>query len=123
MISLKPWLGVKSCWRYLNDSRYAELKIRGYLAAGKSARYIKGKLLQKGISEDEADTLLAEQEYDPEELALKLAKKKKIGPFRRDEAARREYRQKDLAVLVRAGFDYTVAQKVLGTTFDDEAFE
>ncbi len=108
---------------YLNDSRYAELKIRGYLAAGKSARYIKGKLLQKGISEDEADTLLAEQEYDPEELALKLAKKKKIGPFRGDEAARREYRQKDLAVLVRAGFDYTVAQKVLGTTFDDEAFE
>lgn len=108
---------------YLNDSRYAELKIRDYLAAGKSARYIKGKLLQKGISEDEADTLLAEQEYDPEELALKLAKKKKIGPFRRDEAARREYRQKDLAVLVRAGFDYVVAQKVLGTVFDDGAFE
>lgn len=108
---------------YLNDSRFAELKIRDYLAAGKSARYIKGKLQQKGISEDEAERLLAEQEYDPEELALKLAKKKKIGPFRCNEAARKEYRQKDLAVLVRAGFDYAVAQKVLGTTFDDEAFE
>ncbi len=108
---------------YLNDNRFAELKIRDYLAAGKSARYIKGKLLQKGISEDETERLLAEQEYNPEELALKLAKKKKIGPFRGDETARKEYRQKDLAVLVRAGFDYAVAQKVLGMVFDDEAFE
>ena len=49
---------------YLNDSRYAELKIRDYLAAGKSARYIKGKLLQKGIGEDEAERLLAEQDYN-----------------------------------------------------------
>ncbi len=54
---------------------------------------------------------MAEQEYNPEELALKLAKKKKIGPFLRDETARKEYRQKDLAVLVRAGFDYAVAHK------------
>ena len=66
---------------YLNDNRFAELKIRDYLAAGKSARYIKGKLLQKGISEDETERLLAEQEYNPEELALKLAKKKKSDRF------------------------------------------
>lgn len=62
---------------YLNDSRYAELKIRDYLAAGKSARYIKGKLLQKGIGEDEAERLLAEQDYNPEELALRLQRRKK----------------------------------------------
>jgi len=103
---------------YLNDNRFAELKIRDYLAAGKSARYIKGKLLQKGISEEKADILLEKQEYNPEELAMKLAKKKKIGPFRADDEARRENRQKDLAVLVRAGFDYAVAQKVLGADFD-----
>lgn len=107
---------------YLNDSRYAELKIRDYLAAGKSARYIKGKLLQKGIGEDEAERLLAEQDYSPEELALRLAKKKKIGPFRADEETRRENRRKDLAVLVRAGFDYAVAQKVLGSDYSEEEY-
>lgn len=108
---------------YLNDNRYAELKVRDYLSAGKSARYIKGKLLQKGISEAVAEQILAEQDYNPEELALKLLKKKKIGPYRESEEARKEYRQKDLAVLVRAGFDYAVAQKVLGTVFDEDIFE
>ena len=83
------------------------------MAAGKSARYIKVKLLQKGIEETLIDNLLQEQEYNPEELALNLAKKKRIGPFRQNEEERREYRQKDLATLVRAGFDYDVAQRVL----------
>ena len=51
-------------------------------------------------------------------------RKKRIGPFRADEEARRANRQKDLAVLVRAGFDYAVAQKVLGADFDEgEYFE
>ena len=98
---------------YISDTRFAELKIKDYLAAGKSARYIKLKLLQKGIEEALIENLLQEQEYDPEALALNLAKKKKIGPFRPSEEARREFRQKDLATLVRAGFDYDVAQRVL----------
>ena len=98
---------------YISDKRFAELKIKDYLAAGKSARYIKVKLLQKGIEETLIDNLLQEQEYNPEELALNLAKKKRIGPFRQNEEERREYRQKDLATLVRAGFDYDVAQRVL----------
>lgn len=43
---------------YLNDSRYAELKIRDYLAAGKSARYIKGKLLQKALGKTRRNVCL-----------------------------------------------------------------
>lgn len=78
--------------------------------------------MQKGIGEDEAERLLAEQDYNPEELALRLAKKKKIGPFRADEETRRENRRKDLAVLVRAGFDYAVAQKVLGSDYSEEEY-
>ena len=99
---------------YISDVRFAEMKIKDYLAAGKSARYIKLKLLQKGVEESLIENLLQEQDYNPEELALNLAKKKKIGPFRKNEDERKEYRQKDLATLVRAGFDYDVAQKVLG---------
>lgn len=104
---------------YLNDERYAEIKIRDYLAAGKSARYIKGKLQLKGIKEEAIDRLLFEQDYDPAELALKLAKKKRIGPFRPDEASRLANRQKDLRSLVAAGFDYGIAQQVLGIEFDE----
>lgn len=48
------------------------------------------------------------------EAALKLAKKKHIGPFRKDEEARFENRQKDMGTLVRAGFSYDVVQRVVG---------
>ncbi len=107
-------------WHYLDDERYAELKIRDYLNAGKSARYIKGKLLQKGISEEMAERLLSYQEYDSREMALKFARKKKIGPFRPDEESRRNNRRKDLATLIRAGFDYDVVCNILNGDFSED---
>lgn len=99
---------------YLNDRRYAEIKIKDYMSAGKSVRYIKGKMREKGIDEEILSALLEDQEYDEFEAALKLAKKKHIGPFRTDEEARFENRQKDMGMLVRAGFSYDVVQRVVG---------
>ncbi len=37
---------------YVNDERFAGFRVSAYLNAGKSAKYIKGKLRQKGISEE-----------------------------------------------------------------------
>lgn len=99
--------------KYVDDERFAEMKIRAYLAAGKSPRYISGKLKEKGIDEHLVDNLLIEQEFDPLESALKLARKKKIGPYCQSIDIRKERRSKDLAILVRAGFDYDIAIKVL----------
>ena len=99
--------------KYVDDERFAEMKIRSYLAAGKSPRYILGKLKEKGIDEHLVDNLLSEQEFDPLESALKLARKKKIGPYCQSIDIRKERRSKDLAILVRAGFDYDIAIKVL----------
>ena len=99
--------------KYVDDKRFADIRVRGYLAAGKSPRYILGKLKEKGIDDATAEEILQEQEYDPLASAMKLAKKKKIGPFSPSEEIRRERRSKDLAVLVRAGFDYDIAIKVL----------
>lgn len=111
--------------QYLDDNRFAEIKLRGYLAAGKPARYIQNKLKEKGISESVINSLLQEQEYDPLAMALKLEKRKKTGPYRQNEEERRQNRQKDLGVLVRAGFDYDTALEALdydvsaGDTGDD----
>lgn len=99
--------------KYIDDARFAEFKVRDYLAAGKSPRYIMGKCKEKGVDETIVLRLLSEQECNPFEAALKLAKKKKIGPFESDSLKRKERRSKDLAVLVRAGFDYDIAVKVL----------
>ena len=101
---------------YLNDERYAELKIKDYMSIGKSPRYILGKLREKGVDEAIVNSLMDAQEYDPLETALKLAKKKKIVPFCADETLRRERHNKDLAILVRAGFDYDIAIKVINSS-------
>lgn len=106
--------------KYLDDNRYADIKIRSYLNAGKPARYIKIKLQQKGVSEYLIDDILSEQSFNPFEMALKLAKKKKIGPYRKDEELRKANRQKDLATIVRAGFDYDVACEVINANIYEE---
>ncbi len=106
-------------WKYLDDERYTEIKVRDYLHAGKPERYIKNKLKQKGINEEQIDSVLQTQEYDPKEMAIKLARKKKIGPFRADEESRNLNRQKDMGTLVRAGFDYETVCDVLNMNPED----
>ncbi len=104
--------------KFLDDNRYAELKITGYLNAGKSVRYIKTKMQQKGIKENIIDNILSEQSFNPLEMALKLAKKKQIGPYRKNEDLRKANRQKDMAMLVRAGFDYDIVCEVMNLNDD-----
>lgn len=104
---------------YLDDARFAEIKVRNYLSAGKPERYIQNKLRAKGIDDAQIESVLAEEEYNPLEMALRLAKRKKIGPYRTPET-RREFRQKDMGVLVRAGFDYDTVCEVLNYMPEEE---
>ncbi len=106
--------------KYIDDARFAELKIRSYLAAGKSPRYVLGKMREKGIDENLAWRILEREDYDPVAAAMKLARKKKIGPFELDANKRYERRSKDLAILLRAGFDYDVVMKILEMTTEEE---
>ncbi len=108
---------------YVNDERYAELKIKDYLNAGKPARYIKTKLKAKGVNEDDVEDLLSKEDYDPKEMALKFAKKKKIGPYRLDFDEQKEFRQKDMGTLLRAGFDYEIVCDILSQNFGTEEDE
>lgn len=85
---------------YINDRRFCENKVRQYLNAGKSNRYIIGKLSEAGIDSSIIYSFLPDNEL---EQAKVFACKKRLGG---------DY-QKDLAKLARAGFSYDVAQKVL----------
>lgn len=109
---------------YLNDKRYATQKIQGYLSAGKPKRYILGKMKEHGIDEELSKKILEEQDYDPYEMAIKLAKKRKIGPFRPENERSRESRQKDMGILARAGFEYDIICDVmaLNSDFDSQDF-
>ena len=102
---------------YLDDERFTEIKVRHYLAVGKPARYIQNKLREKGVANAQIDEMLDDFGYHQQEMALKLAKRKKIGPFRPNEEARKLNRQKDMAALIRAGFDYDVVAEIMGMDF------
>ncbi len=103
---------------FISDERFARIKIKNYLKAGKPKRYIEHKLAQKGIVSDLVvklfDEVADDISYSEEEAAFNFVKKKKIGAFHPDEEQRHMNRQKDLGSLIRAGFSYDIAVKVLG---------
>ncbi|WP_043743147.1 regulatory protein RecX [Paramagnetospirillum magneticum] len=98
---------------YLDDSAYAEIKVRGLRRKGASARLISATLAAKGIEADTAAAALAEQEPDSElAAAFTLARRRRLGPFRPADK-RAEFRAKDLATLGRAGFSWEIARAVV----------
>ena len=50
---------------------------------------------------------------DEKSAARIWARKKRLGPFRRDAQTRQENRQRDLAALARAGFSFSTAKKII----------
>jgi regulatory protein len=101
---------------YLDDAAYAAMKARSLNRQGKGLRVIRATLAAKGVGGDCADSAVAELEEDlgdPDlEAAIRLARKRRLGPFRPPEQ-RAEMRQKDLAALARAGFDFDTARRVI----------
>lgn len=96
----------------LNDEVYARGQVTSLRRRGKSRTAILNKMRMKGIANE--DTLNVLEEIDDEDTefqaALRLARKKKIGPFFIGEE---ENVQKSLGVLARAGFSYDIAKKAL----------
>ncbi len=100
---------------YLNDAAYAESKVRALHRQGKGSRTIRATLAAKGVGGELAAAaldLLAEDVAEPDlAAAIRLAKKRRLGPFRRE--GREDMRQKDLAALARAGFDFDTCRRVI----------
>ena len=107
---------------YLDDKRYTQNTFRHLQNDGKSTRFITTRLKLAGIEPEILKDVLEEQEKTIDELdiasARKLVDKKKLG-FHRPEGFRALLRQKDLAVLGRAGFSYEIACKALDSSAED----
>ncbi len=97
---------------YLNDAAYVESKIVSLRRAGTSTRAIGMKLKIKGAGNEDIQTALEADEETDEASAWIFARRKKLGPYRSAET-RAEKRQKDMAAMGRAGFDYQTARSVI----------
>jgi regulatory protein len=97
---------------FVDDQRLATAKTASLQRKGKSKRAVSAALRAKGVQSETIDEVLAASETTDEQAAWRLARKKKLGPYRAVED-RKALRQKDLAVLGRAGFSFQTARAII----------
>jgi len=107
----------------LDDGAFAEARAADLLRRGVPVRGIRFRLAQKGVGGadiDKALDVLVEDQPAPDlAAAVSLARRRRLGPFS-PAAVRAERREKDLAALARAGFDYDTARRVIDAETPDD---
>lgn len=96
----------------VNDRLFAESRIASERRKGRSARRIGAVLAAKGIEQELAEELMAQEESDGLTAACIAARKRRFGPWRRGEPDPDRLR-KEMAALCRQGFSLSVARKVV----------
>ena len=102
--------------RIINDELYSDSKARMFLRRGYSLNKINQSLRNKGIENKyikQSIDKIKEDEIEPDFVsALKLCKRRRIGPLRPG-ANRELFYKKDMGILARGGFSYELSKRVL----------
>jgi regulatory protein len=105
----------------LDDAAYAAGRARSGVARGRSLRRIAAGLAAKGIGAADAAAALAalnDGAADPElAAACAFARRRRLGPYRRDPGAAAD-RRRELAAFALAGFERAIAEAVLACPDD-----
>src|SRR6056300_207083 len=102
--------------RFINDKFYSESKARSMIQRGSSINKIRNYLVGKGIQDEFIKKTVKKIKDD--NSAIKLCKKKRIGPARTDDN-RPLFYKKDISLLARNGFDFETSKKVMDIEKDD----
>ena len=102
--------------KFINDQFYSNSKAKSLIQRGSSINKIRNYLLSKGVNDKYVTKTLDEIKVNNEDQdffsAIKVCKKKRIGPVR-DENNRPLFYKKDIGILARSGFDFETSKKVL----------
>ena len=102
--------------KILNDEMYSDSKARMFLKRGYSLNKINQSLRSKGIEDKyvkQSIDKIKENEIEPDFVsALKLCKRRRIGPLR-PESNRELFYKKDMGILPRGGFSFDLSKRVL----------
>lgn len=121
---------------WLDDRRYAEAQRYSMRLQGRSARMIRAKLAAKGVAAADIEAVMADDpddDADPDMAgarradiiaALRLARRRRIGPFRAEAPQEvgepdSHARQKEMARLARAGFAFDICREIIAMSRDD----
>ena len=102
--------------RIINDQLYSDSKARMFLKRGYSINKINQSLRSKGIDYKfikETIDKIKQNNIDTDFVsALKLCKRRRIGPLR-PQANRELFYKKDMGILARGGFSFELSKRVL----------
>tara|TARA_B110000196_G_scaffold305774_1_gene303697 strand:- start:1263 stop:1826 length:564 start_codon:yes stop_codon:yes gene_type:complete len=108
--------------KFISDKFYSESKARSLIQRGSSINKIRNYLYSKGINENYIkDTIekINEQNEDQDFFsAIKICKKKRIGPSRTEDN-RPLFYKKDISLLARNGFTFETSKRVMNLEKDD----
>ena len=108
--------------KFINDRFYSETKAKNLIQRGNSINKIRNYLISKGIKDkhikETIDKIKEKNEDQDFFSALKICKKKRIGPAR-DEDNRTLFYKKDISILARSGFDFETSKKVMDIEKND----
>ncbi len=102
--------------KILNDEIYSDSKARMFLKRGYSLNKINQSLRNKGIDDKyvkQSIDKIKEDQIEPDFVsALKLCKRRRIGPLR-PQSNRELFYKKDMGILARGGFSFDLSKRVL----------
>ena len=108
--------------KFINDRFYSESKAKSMIQRGNSINKIRNYLIGKGINNEFIKSTVDKiQENNTDQdffSAIKICKKKRIGPARIEDNRSLFYR-KDISLLARNGFDFETSKKVMELQKDD----
>ncbi len=108
--------------RFINDKFYSESKAKSMIQRGSSINKIRYYLISKGINSEyikETVNKIHEGNSDQDFFsAIKLCKKKRIGPARTEDN-RSLFYKKDISLLARNGFDFETSKKIMEIEKED----
>ncbi len=108
--------------KFISDKFYSEVKAKSLIQRGSSINKIRNYLISKGIQDkyikETINKIKEENENQDFFSAIKICKKKRIGPAR-DQDNRPLFYKKDISILARSGFDFETSKKVLELEKED----
>ena len=108
--------------KFINDKFYSNSKAKTLIQRGSSINKIRNYLISKGVKDkyiNETIDQIKENNEDQDFFsAIKICKKKRIGPSR-DENNRPLFYKKDVGILARSGFDFETSKKVMNLEKDE----
>ena len=108
--------------KFINDKFYSESKAKSMIRRGSSINKIRNYLIGKGVNDEFIkDTVNKINEDNSDQdffSAIKICKKKRIGPARIDDN-RPLFYKKDISLLARNGFDFETSKKVMDIDKND----